>query len=60
MHLTRSPEQFLASSQSDELDTRALTLSVATLTSLMETVTKAVEKAIGDEMSEHYGLILDG
>ncbi|ETL40959.1 hypothetical protein F441_08203 [Phytophthora nicotianae CJ01A1] len=31
-----------------------------TLTAIMEAVTKAVEKAIGDEMSENFGLVLDG
>jgi hypothetical protein len=33
---------------------------VATSTSLMEAVTKAVEGAIGNEMPDQYGLILDG
>ncbi|KUF89893.1 hypothetical protein AM588_10002867 [Phytophthora nicotianae] len=31
-----------------------------TLTAIMEAVTKAVEKAIGDEMSKNFGLVLDG
>ncbi|ETI56948.1 hypothetical protein F443_00682 [Phytophthora nicotianae P1569] len=35
-------------------------ISEETLTAIMEAVTKAVKKAIGDEMSENFGLVLDG
>ncbi|KAG3152733.1 hypothetical protein PC128_g22698 [Phytophthora cactorum] len=33
---------------------------VTTLTSLMEALTKAVETTIGEEMSDDFGLIMDG
>ncbi|KAG4047717.1 hypothetical protein PC123_g16943 [Phytophthora cactorum] len=35
-------------------------ISVTTLTSLMEALTKAVETTIGEEMSDDFGLIMDG
>ncbi|KAG6599688.1 uncharacterized protein IUM83_13263 [Phytophthora cinnamomi] len=35
-------------------------ISVETLTTIMEAVTKAVKKMIGDAMPERFGLVLDG
>ncbi|KAG2923529.1 hypothetical protein PC117_g15715 [Phytophthora cactorum] len=35
-------------------------ISVTTLTSLMEALTKAVETTIGEEMPDDFGLIIDG
>jgi hypothetical protein len=35
-------------------------ISVDTLTAIMEAVVKAVEGAIGGEMSDGFGLIIDG
>ncbi|KAG2904611.1 hypothetical protein PC118_g15451 [Phytophthora cactorum] len=42
------------------LYTKLNPISVTTLTSLMEALTKAVETTIGEEMPDDFGLIIDG